>query len=528
MKEKTKHVLIITIGVIILLIPTIIAISSYYSHTKSDYKITVYNENYESVTVPSPYTNKTAELILKASRNLTPTDLATDMLPQKYYYISIKKKDVELSSFRWYIRTDKNTDSYAVDKDGKVFLADKRDIKRILSQSFTYHFYENSSLPRLSINGGDEIIPQTAKWSFKEVGGSIIRSPGVYTSSENLSYPIDAASKLSFTLTPQKCSIKVYDGNELIGNYSSVDDLPLLKSGWRVKIKASWRGNGCKGNAYYEFSTEDQAKPVYSILDTTILAGEFITVKAENVKTPRNIEFSSIPEIHTSPTFFPINGELYALIPISKELSAPCNYTFIFKYGNDIQRLSVSVEARTVRHDKECEVFLPLNDENLGRVYELFERTSHQSGNSCSFGDGFVDYSPNDEEMTIASVFYGFGHSINPTNGLPTYRLDGVIYIFPSGADIPSVCDGRVILVGDDPILGHYVAVDHGLGLMTWYCRLGSSAVSEGNDLSAGDTVGISGNTGFGEINGVYLITTVGGVPVSPYPLQNETLSLFD
>ena len=79
---------------------------------------------------------------------------------------------------------------------------------------------------------------------------------------------------------------------------------------------------------------------------------------------------------------------------------------------------------------------------------------------------------------------------------------------------------GKVLCAETHPLIGNYVAVDHGMGLITWYCNMSEIKVSLGDEVNIGTSVGASGDTGFDGINGVYFITTVNGVPISPYPLQ--------
>ncbi|PWJ67055.1 MULTISPECIES: peptidoglycan DD-metalloendopeptidase family protein [unclassified Fibrobacter] len=107
--------------------------------------------------------------------------------------------------------------------------------------------------------------------------------------------------------------------------------------------------------------------------------------------------------------------------------------------------------------------------------------------------------------------------------GLRTYRMHrGVDLGLCHGEDrtIVAAFPGKVKLVrnqGRRKGYGKYVIIDHGNGLTTLYAHLASWKVKVGDELQAGDTVGVGGNTGrsFGahlhfemKYNGVYIDPT--------------------
>lgn len=107
--------------------------------------------------------------------------------------------------------------------------------------------------------------------------------------------------------------------------------------------------------------------------------------------------------------------------------------------------------------------------------------------------------------------------------GLRTYRMHrGVDLGLCHGEDrtIVAAFAGKVKLVrnqGRRKGYGKYVIIDHGNGLTTLYAHLASWKVKVGDELQAGDTVGVGGNTGrsFGahlhfemKYNGVYIDPT--------------------
>lgn len=85
---------------------------------------------------------------------------------------------------------------------------------------------------------------------------------------------------------------------------------------------------------------------------------------------------------------------------------------------------------------------------------------------------------------------------------------------------------GRVVLAGELYYSGNLVIVDHGGGLFTLYAHLSRIDVAEGDDVAAGDVLGLSGATG--RVTGPHLHwgAKIGNVPFDPRALADT--ALFD
>ena len=81
-------------------------------------------------------------------------------------------------------------------------------------------------------------------------------------------------------------------------------------------------------------------------------------------------------------------------------------------------------------------------------------------------------------------------------NGRPRAAHGGADYRAPQGTPVVAANAGRVALVGDYFFPGRLIALDHGLGLYTLYFHLDSVAVSEGDRVDRGQTLGTVGATG--------------------------------
>ena len=89
----------------------------------------------------------------------------------------------------------------------------------------------------------------------------------------------------------------------------------------------------------------------------------------------------------------------------------------------------------------------------------------------------------------------GFG-SRRIINGQPRMPHSGIDYSADRGTPVVASNRGRVALLGEFFFAGRLVALDHGLGLYTLYFHLDGVAVTEGQMVERGETVGTVGTTG--------------------------------
>jgi hypothetical protein len=112
----------------------------------------------------------------------------------------------------------------------------------------------------------------------------------------------------------------------------------------------------------------------------------------------------------------------------------------------------------------------------------------------------------------------GFG-SRRIINGKPRMPHGGTDYAAPAGTPVVAVNSGRVALVGDFFFPGRLVAIDHGLGLYTLYFHLDSAAVSQGDPVERGQTIGTVGATGRATGPHLHFGAHVAGARIDPATL---------
>ena len=114
-------------------------------------------------------------------------------------------------------------------------------------------------------------------------------------------------------------------------------------------------------------------------------------------------------------------------------------------------------------------------------------------------------------------------HEINSPFG--PRNLD---YVYASkyhnGVDIPGCYGSEIVAAGDGCVAevaynearGNYVVVSHGNGLLTYYQHMSAFAVSEEDNVSAGQVIGYVGATGYAEGQHLHFEVWEGGGPVNP------------
>ena len=105
----------------------------------------------------------------------------------------------------------------------------------------------------------------------------------------------------------------------------------------------------------------------------------------------------------------------------------------------------------------------------------------------------------------------------------------GLDFAAPTGASIDAVARGEVTQAGWAGAYGYRTIVTLPDGTEIWYCHQASIAVSVGDGVDRGQTIGTVGSTG--NVTGPHLHLEVrpgGGEPVDPLPAFPSTASSPD
>jgi murein DD-endopeptidase MepM/ murein hydrolase activator NlpD len=96
---------------------------------------------------------------------------------------------------------------------------------------------------------------------------------------------------------------------------------------------------------------------------------------------------------------------------------------------------------------------------------------------------------------------------------------EGIDIAVPEGTPIRAAADGTVILMQSEAEsggYGNYTCIDHGGGLSTCYAHQSSFETSVGAQVSQGDVIGLSGNTGHSTGPHLHFEVRINGVATDP------------
>ena len=109
-----------------------------------------------------------------------------------------------------------------------------------------------------------------------------------------------------------------------------------------------------------------------------------------------------------------------------------------------------------------------------------------------------------------------FGWRTHPIFGTQKFH-SGVDMAAPGGSPILAACEGTVTATGYSSSMGNYIYIDHGGGLSTVYMHASAIYVSKGDHVTAGQTIGAVGSTGWSTGNHLHFSVRLNGEYVSPW-----------
>jgi len=113
------------------------------------------------------------------------------------------------------------------------------------------------------------------------------------------------------------------------------------------------------------------------------------------------------------------------------------------------------------------------------------------------------------------AISSAFGPRIHPIHGYSLMH-NGIDMNAGSGQAIVSAASGTVIFAGVKGGYGNTIMVDHGGGMVTLYAHQSKFAVSTGQSVKRGQTIGYVGSTGVSTGPHLHFEVRVGGNPVNP------------
>ena len=434
------------------------------------------------------------------------------------------------NTYKCYFEED-STLSYLEDESGGFFSPDALAYSIFLSSEYSETIYEGAVPPTLFTPLNEEILPNDVEWNYILADGSERLSKSYTLTDEVLTYRIAGAINVSFARKPDVCAITVksLSGNTIFSG--SPEDLASLtveeNTELLVSVNAKWkRGSDSTSYGYqhYDFKIICAEPSTFSISSTEAVGGQILLLTVSDVDDVDSIFYApsttlddeeddaSLKALYAySPIFVKDGSNAYGLLPIPADIP-DTEFTFSLSCGISKESITVSLKKSvptSVTTDSAM-----ITDAQKAEFARILFYLKHSRSNALLLKGDFA-----------FPDTYGFTQTQKYNARInESFTLLGNSYTAGSkiGISVKSASIGIVSEVGYSPLLGNYVIVDHGMGILTWYCGLSDVSVYESDIVKKGDPIGRAGSSSLLCENGVNIICSVGGILVDPTELVGD------
>lgn len=542
-----KNKLWIVLLIVLLFVPTYIAIANYISVNQKPVTSDSATEIVISDIVGMTYTEKSdseiAKLLETINQNAIKLQSPPDILSGAKYFMVSYTEGKRSTEYRYFF--SQNTSAvYYLDPDGVSYMVREEDAAAFLETKYAQSLYEEAYLPTL-LNGENVLVPSSYEWAYTTAGGGkAIRSTLGETVDGTVSYIAKSGLEFSFSREPETftVSVKSAEGELLYdGDYAGLAGAIDTKkhSALSIEATAEWLGNEehmSSGTANYKFLLTIEAKTEFFLAlsaenapeSNTYLPfepGDVVLISATGVKEPQKISFTATPTLtHNgkpiTPKFYADGNNTYAFLPTAYD-TAPGEYKLTLGYEGINYELSFTVAEKKFGNNvydvTKATVDATRTEETLSTFANVVKQITSGDFSTAYFDDTTFGTGVSQSSETGYSVKAGYGRNQTIKSTDEKFRLDGVEYYAKDGADIYAVMHGKVLYASTTAYSGTMVAIDHGYGLISWYHNLGEVAVKVGDVVDKGAVIGKAGSTGFTKGGTAYIGLTVFDVPVCAY-----------
>lgn len=552
--------LIVTAALLAILVPSIIAVCHTYFgedvgfFSSEDISVSLYSSDGDLLARDSiSLTNIDDSYLARMLYELKAEEASADkgfIADGSYNYLLHIESTSSVQKYRCYFSLSA-LNSFLEGEDGTIYSLNSDNYDVFLNSDYSEFIYSAAKLPSLMTNGGENVIPAETDWIYAKVDGEYVPSVLSKETTKVILYEMNGSIGLSFDRTPTASNViltdesgnKVYEGDLEALSSLTVESNQVLYA----KLSASWEKSqdyDSYGSAEYSFKIVCTASTSFLLSSETVSPGGLLTIFAHGVADGAEPVYSPIVDadsensifsknIHMpntfmsdreaieflgnfSPAFIRSNSSMLAFVPIP--YNTPSG-TFSFTLSSGISSVEMKIE---ITEEKERSSITSTKSKKLinnvtsrTAIYEiekLLVSITPICENALYYRSAFL--SP--EEYAF-SRSYSYGDSF--IVGGDAYDFSAIGNAYSSKATKQNVlCAniGKVIYSGQTAHLGNFVIVDHGMGLCTWYCNLGSIDVAVGDVVAKGQLVGKTGPSTLLEEQGVLILCSVHGTLIDP------------
>jgi len=553
-----KKIILIMLGLIVLFVPTYIAIANYYSQKPIDVvdsvtTITIRDPEGRTHSISSDNDeNNIIKMFDNINKSGTPVSSLPDTLAgNEFLLVTYSTNDSELS-YKYYFTIDSN-ECYFSDFEGKNYKIAIQQAKEFLGSTFSIYLYKTATPPVLTASEVNTISASDLKWFYLVSGGTYQQYNYTPENNEVLTYDIGSSFEFNFSIEPSYANVQVYNGATLLYDdtikniNTALQDLQIKRhTTLEFIISATWEQTAeCEyyGSATYSFSSLIKAPAEFKLGENVIEYGDVVVISGVNVDNPSEIEVTFEPALPNNfkPEFFTDGALVHALVPFSYDIYEKAtdedvidNYKITVSYGITKQTLELNVNK--ARHDFKRKassynastelIELYYSEEDIAAYEALYSEICSSTEDLRYFSEEFIDYrNANTITAKGASLELGFSREKILADGRH-FIHDGIDFEVASGVDVPAMNSGKIVYKGNCDVLGNFVVIDHGYGLKTWYAHLSEISVSVGDVVTKSQIIGKTGNTGFTLEKRLHVQFTVQNIPIAPFSIWEEGIIL--
>ncbi|MCL2856270.1 MAG: M23 family metallopeptidase [Oscillospiraceae bacterium] len=290
-----------------------------------------------------------------------------------------------------------------------------------------------------------------------------------------------------------------------------------------VRVLARYNGARYTGTVNFGYTITTNALAVDFMIsgDTTDL-GEALVLRVRNL--PNGAQVTVETSLPDNPVFF-LDGQggAVALLPVSIHTTTGEHFVELKAAGTSA-RFPVRVLAT----------------EFVVQRFDIDQSTANRTVNSAAAN---AQYREMIHPLRLVSDpvrhWQGrFGYPVTPgegrittpfavirfVNGVGPSRHAAIDIALPQGTPVYAPASGRVLFAGYLQLTGNTIAIEHGLGLKTWYYHLVSLDVQTGDMVERDQRIGAVGTTGFSTGPHLHYGMSVFGVFINPDTATNTDI----
>lgn len=190
-------------------------------------------------------------------------------------------------------------------------------------------------------------------------------------------------------------------------------------------------------------------------------------------------------------------------------------------YESEIDAKNEEAEERENlirKQEEEMEKLFEAQRKEVERERAEAAKKQDDIANRTGIPEGIIDQNTGGYQWPLAvsgRISSYFGYRDAPTAGASTYHK-GIDIAVPSGTNVLAAQAGTVVTASYSASAGNYIAIYHGNGTYTYYMHCSKLKVSARSEVSKGQSIALSGNTGISTGPHLHFAVYANGAYVNP------------